>query len=366
MKIKLTKEFITRLQDAFALTDFKTLSDREKRIFLVAEPFKALLYSLSTNDGLYARINASKTVEVIEPGNAVLTMRLCKYLSFYEKEFPKEIILAIESDSTAVFVNGKKEVSLNNLSADDYHATFTSWESKINGSEPIATLELYEVFSKALQFCSVIETATPALTGVCFIGNGDKISISSTDGRRLFHQTMTAESPNFTKVVPGSGLRKILRFLKAKTTIYINDGDVFFHVDDYIFKLVSLTGRYPELDPIIYGTRGERNAFVAKNALIESITKVATVLSDPNYGRVTLSFQDNVLTVSATDSTFGQATKNISCRYNKPPISISFAVEYLLSVIRVCESETLELLFNENTPVHILDKDLTTVVMPVV
>ena len=365
MKLNITKEFCERLQDAFAFTDFKTISDREKRVFLLAEFGKVLLYSVSTNDGLFARVNASKGAVVVKPGNVVLTMRLCKFLSYYEKNFPNDVVLEVDDNATSVTINGKKEIVLNNLSKENYQELFTSWEAHIHESSPLAVINLYEPLSKALLFCNNDLEAMYSLTGVRFNGDENGLSISSTDGKRLYSMTRKVECEPFTKILPSSGLRKIIKYLRDDVVLYGNGDDLFFHVGNYVFKLVALVGRYPDLNVIINGTRGERNAFVDRNELLNSITKVATVLDDSSFGRVSLTFKDSSITVSATDSTYGQASKTFLCRYNKPEITISFAVEYLMSVVRVCEKETIEMFFNENTPVHIIDNDAIVVVMPV-
>ena len=365
MKLKITKEFCERLQDAFALSDFKPLVDREKRIYLTADPGKVLLYAISTNEGLFARVNVSKYVEVLEPGSVVLTLRLAKFLSYYEKSFPKEILIESNDNSTSVFVNSKKEIVLNTVSKDEDKAVFTSWEEHINESSSIATLNVYEPISKALLFCDSGAEARYLLSGVRFHADEEGFSISSTDGKRLFNMTKKIECPTFTKILPSPGLRKIIRHMKGDVAIYINDNDIFFHIGDYVFKLVSLVGSYPDLNVILNGTRGERNAFVDRTELLNSIAKVATVLSDSNFGKITLTFKDNTLTVSAVDQTFGQASKTLPCRYNKPEISISFLVDFLTSVVRVCEKESIEMYFNENTPVHIIDAEAIVVVMPV-
>ena len=292
-------------------------------------------------------------------------MRLCKYLSYYEKNFPNDVTIDVNNSSTIVWINGKKEVVLNNLSKDDYQDAFTSWESHINESKPVATVNLYEPFSKALLFCDSGLEVRYLLSGVRFSGDENGISISSTDGKRLFNMTKPFECKPFVKILPNAGLRKIIRYLRGDVAIYNNENDFFFHVGDYVFKLVSLVGQYPDLNVILNGTRGERNAFVDKNELLNTIAKVSTVLNDANFGKITLTFKNNSLTVSAIDSTFGQAEKTFQCRYNKPEISISFLVEYLLSVVRVCENDTIEMYFNENTPVHIIDKEAIAVIMPV-
>ena len=365
MKLSITKEFCERLQDAFAITDFKSVTDREKRVFLLADVGKVLLYSVSTNDGLYARINASRFANVIEPGSVVLTMRLCKFLSYYEKNFPDDVTIEVDDSATIVAINGKKEIVLNNLSKDNYQEAFTSWETHINESSPIATFNPYEPISKALLFCDSGIEARFVLSGIRFYGDEKGLSISATDGKRLFSMTKPIQCAQFTKILPSAGLRKIIKYLRDDVAIYYNSDDIFFHVGDYIFKLVSLNGSYPDLNTILYGSRGERNAFVDKSELLNSITKVATVLDDSSFGKVSLTFKDSSLTVSATDATYGQATKTLLCRYNKPEITISFAVEYLMSVVRVCEKDTIEMFFNENTPVHLIDEEAIVVVMPV-
>ena len=365
MKLNITKEFCERLQDAFAITDFKSVTDREKRVFLLADVGKVLLYSVSTNDGLYARINASRSATVVEPGAAVLTMRLCKFLSYYEKNFPDDVTIEVDDNVTIVAINGKKEIVLNNLSKDNYQEAFTSWETHINESSPIATFNPYEPISKALLFCDSGVEARYELTGIRFHGDDKGLSISATDGKRLFCMTKPIQCAPITKILPSVGLRKIIKYLRGDVAIYANDDDIFLHVDDYVFKLVSLAGQYPDLNVIINGTRGERNAFVDRNELLNSITKVATVLDDSNFGRVSLTFKDSTLTVSATDATYGQAEKTFLCRYSKPEITISFAVEYLMSVVRVCEKDTIEMFFNENTPVHLIDEEAVVVIMPV-
>ena len=121
----------------------------------------------------------------------------------------------------------------------------------------------------------------------------------------------------------------------------------------------------------LFGVKKAKNndkiMIAPRNTLKNSLVRTA-ILANEKYRGVRLHAEYNILTISANNPDHEEAQDEIEVKYSHPSIEIGFNVSYLLDVLSVLDSESVD--FYLSTPqMSMLIKDDTTqsryVIMPI-
>lgn len=200
----------------------------------------------------------------------------------------------------------------------------------------------------------------PIMNGVHFDVAPGQVVMVTSDGHKLVRHTFTNVQTelNSTFVLPkkpANFIKGIVPKEEGNTTIDFNEKKAKIVSGNYCITCSLIEGRYPNYNSVI----PRDNPFVAvvdHQAIISACRRVLVFASESN-GLVCLHFENNMLTMTASDIEFStNAEEKIMCDYTGSPISIGFSGPFLLDV--------LNNLKGENVSVKLADPSRAGVISP--
>ncbi|MGQ9818698.1 MAG: DNA polymerase III subunit beta [Candidatus Kapaibacteriales bacterium] len=201
----------------------------------------------------------------------------------------------------------------------------------------------------------------PAMTGVLFQFQGERLNFVSTDSYRLSCASIFKDSgnifpTNLSVIIPARAvelLRKvsddaIISFIKTDTSI----SHTRFDFSDVVLITRIIDETYPKYESVIPTTN---NYFlkINKKELLSALRRVS-LFANSYSKQVKLEIQPDSLTLIAEDEdTSSQGQETIPCEFNGSEFIVAFNHEYLSQAIENCvldeEIENVILSFSEPT-----------------
>lgn len=186
------------------------------------------------------------------------------------------------------------------------------------------------------------------INGIYFENLGDEdarmLKMVSTDGSRLStvdYPYDSGESPVEKGIlIPKKGLSEVLKFLGPEKTVAIGLKDSHFVLkkENETFTIRLLEGEYPNYKDII--VRGVGHDIPVDRQLFLMVLKRMSILSSENNKGVIFNFEENLLTVRATNPEIGESKEEMVIEFNGDPIEAAFNPKYFIDTLSVIEDET--------------------------
>lgn len=231
-------------------------------------------------------------------------------------------------------------------------------------------------------FCVSKDDFKPAMTGVFFQFQGEKLNFVSTDSFRLACATVFKSSgnvfpSNLSVIIPARTvelLRKvtddvIISFINTDTSI----SHTRFDFSDVVLITRVIDESFPKYESVI-PTANNLVLKVNKKEVLSALRRVS-LFANVNSKQVRLEIQPDSLTLLTEDEESGsQGQETIPCEFNGSEFLVAFNHEYLAEAIENCvldeDSENVFLSFSEPTkPVLIRPENdqlrLTMLLMPI-
>jgi DNA polymerase-3 subunit beta len=234
---------------------------------------------------------------------------------------------------------------------------------------------LLEAINKTV-FAASGDDLRPAMTGVFFEVENNKLTCVATDAHKLVRYTtyrLTGEvSTSF--IAP----RKALNLLKAAlpqndaVTIAFNKSNAFFSFGAMNLVCRLIDARYPDYNAVI-PVENPNNMTTNRSDFQNSLRRIA-IYSNRTTNQVALDINDKSLTISAQDLDFSnEATEQLSCTHEGEPLRIAFNAKFLVEMLGVLDGDEIKMEFSTAsrpgiiTPVEETnaDRDILMLVMPV-
>lgn len=224
-------------------------------------------------------------------------------------------------------------------------------------------------------FATSSDELRPAMTGVYFQVDFNKVTLVATDAHKLVkYSFMDVDSEvSTTFIVP----KKALNLLKGalpdneEVTLSFNKANAFFSFGntDLICRLID--ARYPDYNAVI-PVDNPNELTVSRTDFQNSLKRIA-IYANKTTNQVILSISDGSLNVSAQDLDFSnEATEQLTCSYNGEPLTIGFNARFLVEMLGILESDEVKLEMSTATRAGILlpseetdGEEILMLVMPV-
>lgn len=215
-------------------------------------------------------------------------------------------------------------------------------------------------------------------------GNTAELHVVATDGRRLSLMQQAMEVPQALRgksfILPSKAVGELEHLLNqsAPVKLYFNNRQVGFELelDESAQKsglaqsvyLVSkqIEGTFPNYLQVLPKTT-ERRVRLERTLLLESIQRAALVSSLDN-STVKLTFDQNLLEVSASSAEFGEAHESIAVEYEagEKPISITFNSKFLTDPLKALDEDVIFFEFKDEVSPGVIktNDSFRCVVMP--
>lgn len=224
-------------------------------------------------------------------------------------------------------------------------------------------------------FATSADELRPAMTGVYFQIENDKLTCVATDAHKLVkfttHQLAGEVSTSF--IVPKKALNLLKNALPTNdaVTISFNKANAFFAFGGNKLVCRLIDARYPDYNAVI-PVDNPNNMTTSRSDFQNSLKRIA-IYANKTTNQVVFELNDKSLTVSAQDLDFSnEATEQIPCNYEGSPMKIAFNARFLVEMLGVLDSEEVRMEFSTPSRAGILtpveenkQHDILMLVMPV-
>lgn len=201
-----------------------------------------------TITGTDLEIGISCTVEadVKEPGTLILPSKCI--VDFVEKLPSGPVIIQSEGDN-AVIKYGTSEAKINGYPSTEYPEppNVTPKASFCLTGDALRDTLLRVVYAAAS------ESPRPIMKGVLFEVNFGELTLVATDAYRLAvaHTELESTSGDTSVIVPKRATEEILKLLKGKVTVKIDDQVIEFTSDNLTLTSRLISGAFPDYNKVV-------------------------------------------------------------------------------------------------------------------
>ncbi len=283
---------------------------------------------------------------VKEPGEIILSARMFGEIV---RKMPGETV-SIQTDArdNAMLCSEDAEFSILGKSASRY----PDIPKVEDGSSCISLSQqlLKSMIRQTIFAVAAPNDPRPIYTGTKFVILPEELRLVSVDGYRLAMRCEPLKSDeNMSFVVPGKNLQEILKLLKDEEkpcSLIVGRRHVIFEINGYAVISRLLDGEFIDYERII---SPEVKTTVTVNArnLMDTVDRVALVISDRLKTHLICRFKDSTVSVSCTTA-LGSAKSSVPAAIDGKEEEIGCNSRYLLDALK--NSETDEVIVTLNGP----------------
>lgn len=303
-----------------------------------------ILQSFDLEKGIQCSLHA----DVEEPGSFILNGQKFSQII---RNMPDSITVEVRDNNQTRIYSGRSEFTLTALPGSEFPNT-PLLEGDYAFSMP--QCELRDAISKTI-YAVASNEPRPALNGVFFRVEADRLTVAATDSYRLAvcEKEMALPSENgvvidFPMVVPGKTVAELFKMLADDTTpvrILATRKHIIFMMDGLVFFSRLIDAEYVQFEKFI---PKNPSVFVTVpcEALRSSLERASLVTEDKTLGQaksyVRFLFEDQMLNVSAV-SVSGTSMDEIPVEKEGADLKIGFNCRYLLDALRACDTEYIRI-----------------------
>ncbi|RME90014.1 MAG: DNA polymerase III subunit beta [Candidatus Hydrogenedentota bacterium] len=211
--------------------------------------------------------------------------------------------------------------------------------------------------------------------GLCFFGEGNKLTVVGTDGRRLSAITREFSTNIEVKdaegepiVVHSKAVKQLERLISdaSKLGIGLSGRNVFFETDNAKLSSRLIEGKFPDYKKIL-PTQTNMEFEISREAFLDAISQVMVMCEPPSY-LVKLSTEADTLHLAAHTPEYGSASVELPISSIGDPLMTAFNATFMTDLLNSLDCETVKLQFvDPERPIVIRDTsdpDFVSIVMP--
>lgn len=377
MKIRIAKSvFVNGLQQVLNVVGTRTSLPILSNVLLNAHDDTLELTTTNLDLGIRCTVKAS----VSESGKIALPARK---LASIVKALPEAEIELDCSQNQAKLVCGRSKFRIMGMDDNEFPNLPVFAQNQSFQLEQRKLLSML----RHVSFAQSEDENRYLLNGVFFSFKGGsseetQLNLVATDGRRLSVIFQDVEAPVTFKdvefILPAKTVSELERLLQqtAPIKIFFNEKQIAFELEledsakenglNNTIHLVSkkVEGRFPNYQQVIPQSV-EHHVKLERALLLECIQR-ASLVSSLDNNTVKLSFEENILEISASSSEFGEAHETMAIEYTDNPVTIAFNPRFLLDPLKALGDDDIFFEFkDELSPGVIKTNDrFLCVVMP--
>ncbi len=233
---------------------------------------------------------------------------------------------------------------------------------------------LLEAINKTV-FATSSDELRPAMTGVYFQVDNNKLTCVATDAHKLvkYSTHQLAGEVTSTFILPKKALNLLKNALPANDAVKIsfNKANAFFSFGSMHLVCRLIDARYPDYNAVI-PVDNPNHMLLSRRDFQDSLKRIA-IYANKTTNQVVLDISDKSLTVSAQDLDFSnEATEQMACTYEGNAMRIAFNAKFLVEMLGVLDTDEVKMEFSTPSRAGILtpveennDRDILMLVMPV-
>ncbi len=286
-------------------------------------------------------------VQIDEPGEVLL--QAAKF---------RDIVRESMDDTLSLEVAAEKDgTSLAHIRGQDSH--FKIFTQKASDFPPVPDFEghadfelpggqLKQLIGQTL-FAAAKESGRYNFNGVLTVAHGKKITLISTDGRRLALAKGDLISDKLPKegakvIIPAKALGLIEKLIddpQESVGIQMRENRVILHTSDATLTSNLIEGQFPPYEDVIPKDCDKK--MTASTADFLSAIRRAALLTTEESRGVKMHFSKKGLVLTSRSPEAGEATVNFACKYEGSDVEIGFNPAFLTEALRVVDSDEISL-----------------------
>ncbi|HEX2972786.1 MAG TPA: DNA polymerase III subunit beta [Tepidisphaeraceae bacterium] len=197
-------------------------------------------------------------------------------------------------------------------------------------------------------FAAAKESTRYAFNGVLVNVKGKRLSLVSTDGRRLAEargeliSSKKTEKDILRAIVPVKALSLIDRLIddpEEAVAFQISENQIIVHTPSATLTSTIVEGQFPPYEEVI--PRDCDKKMVASTADFLSAIRRAALLTTEESKGIRLQFSKTGLVLSSQSPGAGEATINFPCKYEGADLEIGFNPIFLVEALKVVRDDEI-------------------------
>lgn len=327
----------------------------------------------STENGLTftttdLEIELVSQVAMIVDEQGEITLPARKLLDICKSLDNEAIIKFSIKDNRALIQSGRSRFSLTTLPASDFPSLDTI---KMVQSLEVPQKILHTLIDKT-SFAMAQQDVRYYLNGLMLEISSNNLCAVATDGHRLAfcQQNVEYDAADIKQIIlPRKGVLELERLLdESEENVQLNIGtnhlQVVFNSIQFTSKLID--GRFPDYNRVMPADTD--NIIMADRDQLRQALIRASILSNEKYRGIRMMLDTGIITLQAQNPDQEEADIEIEVSYNGAPIEIGFNVNYMLDVLNVTDSTTVQIALRDSNSSFLLtypdQEDAKFVIMP--
>jgi DNA polymerase III subunit beta len=212
----------------------------------------------------------------------------------------------------------------------------------------IAGGQLKQLIGQTL-FAAAKESSRYAFNGVLVNIKGKRISLVSTDGRRLAEARgdvssggTKSEKDILKAIVPVKALNLVDKLIddpEEQVGFQIKENQIIVHTPSATLTSSIVEGQFPPYEDVIPKDT-DKKMTAATADFLSAIRRSALLTTEESKG-IRLQFSKKGLVLTSSSPGAGEATINFACKYEGTDLEIGFNPAFLVEALRVVDSDEI-------------------------
>jgi DNA polymerase III subunit beta len=198
-------------------------------------------------------------------------------------------------------------------------------------------------------FAAAKETQRYAINGVLMVAKGKKLSLISTDGRRLAMAKGDLISDKLgkegaTAIIPVKAMQMIEKLIddpEETVGFQVRENQVIVHTSSATLTSNLVEGQFPPYEDVIPKDT-DKKMTAATAEYLSAIRRAALLTTEESKG-VRMAFSKKGLVLTSRSPESGEATVNFPAKYEGSDVEIGFNPQFLTDALRVVDSDEISL-----------------------
>jgi DNA polymerase-3 subunit beta len=250
-------------------------------------------------------------------------------------------------DNKLVIRSGRSRFSLSTLPPSDFPSVDGSAESL---EFKISQQRLKDMLDST-SFAMAQQDVRYYLNGMLFEVSPNYLRVVASDGHRLAMDTedMNTKAPKELQViVPRKGILELARLLAEgsdEVLVVIGANHIRATTSNFTFTSKLVDGKFPDLERIL-PKGGDKKLLGDRDQLRQSLTRTA-ILSNEKFRGIRLILNKDEIKILANNPEQEEAEETVAVEYDGKSFEIGFNVSYLVDVLSVLDTKTVQLVMSD-------------------
>lgn len=306
------------------------------------------LYLMSTNNELSIKtfIPKKEIEEITETGSIIISGR---YIYEIVKKLPNEIINIEEVIDAKIYItttNSSFTLNSNNIEE------FPDLEIEYKKNPIILNQKVFKEIINQTSYATATGESRPVLLGINFKIYDNIIECTATDSYRLARKKIEINENQEEKInitIPNSSLQELIKLLSNEEDnieMHVFNNKIIFKFDSIEMMCRLINGTYPDTSKLI-PEEFVLQVKVKNTDLFSAIDRASLLTNLDDKNTIKFETEEDQANISSNIPEIGHVEEIVKInKNNNENIKISFNSNYMLDVIKVLESEEIELQFS--------------------